>query len=107
MVGTIGIGDFCALDIKLDNAEATDQISIDAIDADAANGLVARDGFGVEVADIDDVSLGIDEVNIRVAIDNDETLGLRTPADEGDVGVVHAVGLIVGIDRLVVLVVLV
>ena len=107
MVGTIGIGDLCALDIKLDDAEATDQISIDAIDANAANRLVARDGFGVEIADVNNVTLGIDEVDIRVTVDNDETLGLWTPADEGDVGVVHAVSLIVGLDRLVVLVVLV
>jgi hypothetical protein len=95
------------LHVDFHDAEATDEVCILSIDADAANTLVTNDGLGVEIADVGDVTLGVYQVNVRVGIDYYEALSLLTPADMADVYIAHTIDLIVGIDALVFLIVLV
>ena len=103
----VGVCYLATLHIDFHNAEATNQIGIDAIHSNAANCFVARHQFVVEVADISDVAFQVYQVDIRVLIDSNESLGLWTPADMGDISVRKSVGLVVGINALVSLVVLI
>ena len=78
-----------------------------AVDGYVINRLVASDGLGVDVADIDDVAVGLYEVDVGIAIDGYQPLGLLTPAYQGDVGVAESVDFLLSDNGLVVLVILI
>jgi hypothetical protein len=107
MVRRVAFSYLCTLYVDLDNTEATDEIGIDAVDADAVDGFVTDNGLAVEVADIGNVAVGFYQVNIRVAVYYYEAFGLLAPADVLDIHIAHAVYLVVGIDALIVLVILI
>ena len=107
MVRGIGIGNLSLLHIDFDDGKASDQPGIDAINADIGDGLVFCRRFAEKGRDINDVSLGIYEVDVGVLIDSNQTLGLLAPADMGDMGVAQAVGTIVGRDALIIQIVLI
>ena len=107
MVRCVTVRNLCALHIHLDDTESTDEIGIDAIDSDAADGLVASDNLMIEVADIGNVAFQVYQVDVRVLINGNESFGLWTPADVRDIRVGEPVGLIVSIDALISLMILV
>ena len=61
----------------------------------------------IQGRDIDDVSLGIYEVYVGILIDGNQALGLLAPADMGDMGIVQAVGTVIGRDTLIIEVILI
>jgi hypothetical protein len=87
VVGSVGVCNLGFLHVQLDDAKATDEVGIDTIYADAAECLVSYDGFGVDIADVDDIALGVYQVNVHVAIDGYQSLGLWAPFDMSDIGV--------------------
>ena len=64
IIGHVCIRNLCPLHVDFHDAEATDEVCILSIDADAANTLVTNDGLGVEIADVGDVTLGVYQVNV-------------------------------------------
>ena len=64
MVGCIAFSNLSTLHIDLNNTKATDQIGIDAINTNTAYRLVASHYFRIEVADIDDVSVGLNQIDV-------------------------------------------
>ena len=107
MVRGIGIGNLSLLHIDFDDGKASDQPGIDAIDTDVSNGLILRRRLTIQCRDIDDVSLGIYEVDVGILIDGNQALGLLAPADMGDMGIVQAVGTVIGRDTLIIEVILI
>ena len=83
----ISLSDFCPLYIHLDESERTVQPGIDTIDGNLRNGLVFSHRLAVEGRDIGDITIGIYEVYVRVLIDSNEPLGLRTPGDMSDISI--------------------
>ena len=83
----VGFCNLCTLHIDFYDAKATYQIGIDAIHTDTADCFVACQQFVIEIADIGDIAFHVYQVDIRILIDSDETLGLRTPANIGDIRV--------------------
>ena len=83
----IGLADFSCLDVDFDDAELGSQIGVDTITVDVVDSFTACDGFGIDGADVDDVAVGLYQVDIGVAIDYHESFGLLAPADVGDIGV--------------------
>ena len=59
MVGRVAVSNLCTLHIDLDDAKATEKISIDAVYTDALDSLVACNRLGIKVADIGDVAIGL------------------------------------------------
>lgn len=107
MAWSIGIFNDSQFHIYFDNAKATNEVGIDAIDTYAVDSLVAYDTFVVEVADINDITIGFYQVDIGVLIDSNEALSLLVPTDMGDISIRESVGLIVGVDALVFLIILI
>ena len=107
MVRGIGIGNLSLLHIDFDDGKASDQPGIDAIDTDVSNGLILHRRLTIQCRDIDDVSLGIYEVDVGILIDGNQALGLLAPADMGDMGIVQAVGTVIGRDTLIIEVILI
>ena len=103
----IGLADFCCLDVDFDDAELGAQIGEDTITVDVVDGFTACDGFRIDGADVDDVAFQVYQVDIGVLIDSNEALGLLVPTDMGDISIRESVGLIVGVDALVFLIILI
>ena len=95
------------MQVYLNNEVVSYQIGIDTLDTDALDGLVLCHRLAVEGRDIDDVAVGLYQVDIGVLIDGYQPLSLLTPGDMGDVGITETVHLVVGCDALVVQVILV
>ena len=69
MTRLVGVGYLSTLHVNFDDTETTYQIGIDIINADAADSLVTSNGFAVQGRNIDDISVGFYQVDIRVVID--------------------------------------
>ena len=64
MAWSISIFNYSQFHIYFDNAKATNEVSIDAIDTYAVDSLIAYDTFVVEVADINDITIGFYQIDI-------------------------------------------
>ena len=103
----VRLADFSLLDVQFDDTESATEVCILSVDDDVIDGFVARQCLLVDVADVGDVAADVYKVDIGVLIDDDESLGLFTPSDDGDVCVAEAFDFVVSIDAVVLQIILV
>jgi hypothetical protein len=92
--------------VHLDNAKTTDKISVYTVYPDTADRFVACDDFVIEIPDIDDVTIGFYQVDIRVLVDYYKAFCLLAPTYLCNIGIIESVSLVVSDNALVLLVVL-
>ena len=103
----VGVCDLSLLHIDLDDGKASDQPSIDAIDADIGDGLVFCGRLAEQGRDICHIAFGIHQIDVGVLIDGNQTIGLLTPTDMGDMGITQTIDTVISRDTLIVEVILV
>ena len=101
MILGVGVADFCTLHVHLDDTKAGVEISISIVDGQTVDGLVVSHRLAIECRDVGDVAVKINEVDVGVGINGNETLDLLVPRNMGDIGVAETIHLIIGGDALV------
>ena len=107
MIRGIAVSYLSTLYVELYDAKATDKVGIDTINTNAADCFIACDRFSIEIADIDDITIGLYQVDIRIAIYHHQSLSLLAPTDMTDICIAHAIDFVVGSDALVFLIILI
>ena len=93
--------------VQFDDSKASHQIGVDTIDPKISNRLVFCHRLTVEGRYIDHISVFLYQVDIRVLIDGNESLGLFAPGYKGDVSIVETIRLVVSVDALIIQVILI
>ena len=101
----VGVGYLRLRHVEADDAEACGDVAEFPVVVDAVDGFVGGHGVVVVVADAYYVVLVIDQVDIARLIDDDEARGPLVPPDERHTRIGQSVGLVEGVDALVLLVV--
>ena len=102
----ISIADFPIRHIELDDTQSIAQIGEFAIHIDIVDGLVARDGGRIVIRQILHAPvLGVHQVDVGIAVEDEQPLGSLVVSDVLDIAVVQKVHLAEGLNALVVSVV--
>ena len=72
------------------------QVSIDTVNADIGDSLVACYRFIVKCRDIDDITISLYQIDIGILIDGYKSFSLLAPSNMSDMGVTKSIYLIVG-----------
>ena len=78
------------------------QPGIDAVDGNLTDRLVFCHRLAIEGRYVCNVSLDIQQVNVRILIDNNQPLGLRIPGYMDDIDIAESIDLIVSGDAVVI-----
>ena len=92
-VELIGVADLGFRNVELHDAEARGEISILVADVDVVDGLVASDRLHVVFRHVHAIAVGLQQVDVLVVVDDNQSAGLLVPGDVGDAAIAQRIHL--------------